>query len=166
MRTFKSKLLYRKKHNKSIILELIKKILLKYDDVNLIIHPRYNSFESVEQFDKNRVKVIENEAVDSTSIAAFSDLFIGGGGTINIEAAYYGTPVISLKPVITLYEDYMLKNELTHRPKDLNNIEEILSIVEKNLNNRYDKKNISKLWIETKKDAINSFYEKMRLIID
>ncbi|UYP01425.1 DUF354 domain-containing protein [Oceanotoga sp. DSM 15011] len=131
-----------------------------------MIHPRYNSFESVEQFDKNRVKVIENEAVDSTSIAAFSDLFIGGGGTINIEAAYYGTPVISLKPVITLYEDYMLKNELTHRPKDLNNIEEILSIVEKNLNNRYDKKNISKLWIETKKDAINSFYEKMRLIID
>lgn len=53
-----------------------------------------------------------HKIVDLPSLLANSDLFIGGGGTIQIEAAYYGTWTITTRPFSTYYDTYMLTMEL------------------------------------------------------
>ena len=155
-------------HKESLIIELTKEIIKKYGkDVFIILHPRYN--EKIKLFNNiKNIKVIEREAVDSISIAANSDLFIGGGGTINIESIYFKTPVISVKPTLTLYEKYLLDNNLSYRPSDVNDKNEILEIVEKILFSEYkrDLVDISKLWEGDLKEGIKNFQKDFLSILN
>jgi predicted glycosyltransferase len=43
---------------------------------------------------------------------AFADLFIGGGGTMNTEACYFGTPTISTRSFISHYDKFQIDNQL------------------------------------------------------
>lgn len=42
----------------------------------------------------------------------FANLFIGGGGTINTEACFLGTPTISTRSFICHYDKYQIDNNL------------------------------------------------------
>ena len=44
---------------------------------------------------------------DLQSLLYYADLFVGGGGTINIEAAYWGTWVLSCRPISTAYDRWL-----------------------------------------------------------
>jgi predicted glycosyltransferase len=82
---------------------------LKNIDANLIIIPRYETGHLREEF-PNAITV--EEKMDLSKILPFVDIFIGGGGTINIEACYWGTPVISTRSFVTHYDKFLIDNEL------------------------------------------------------
>ncbi|APT75925.1 hypothetical protein LN42_05680 [Marinitoga sp. 1137] len=155
-------------HKKSLILELIENILKEYnDDIFIIIHPRYKEKLQLYQNIEN-IKIINENLVDSISIAANADLFIGGGGTINIEAIYFGTPVISVKPVLTLYEKYLVENGLSYRASNIYNKTESFKLIKKILENniRLHNKDISKLWEGNLNESIKKFEEDFLAFIE
>ena len=51
--------------------------------------------------------MLENK-IQIQHILAFCDLFIGGGGTLNSEACYFGTPTISTRSFISHYDKWLL----------------------------------------------------------
>lgn len=51
-----------------------------------------------------------HEIVDMQSLLFYSDLFIGGGGTMNIESIYWGVPTISCRPFSTSYDRWLESN--------------------------------------------------------
>lgn len=52
---------------------------------------------------------------DVPNLLARADLLIGGGGTMCIEAAYFGTPVIATLPVPTRYMEWLFERRLARR---------------------------------------------------
>lgn len=82
---------------------------LKSIDANLIIIPRYESNHLKEEFPH---AIIVEEKMDLSKLLPFADIFIGGGGTINIEACYWGTPVISTRSFVTHYDKFLIDNGL------------------------------------------------------
>lgn len=78
-------------------------------DVNLIVIPRYGS-ERIRQALPDSIVV--DSGVELSAVLPFVDVMIGGGGTINIEAAYWGTPVISTRSFVSHYDQYLISQEL------------------------------------------------------
>ncbi len=76
---------------------------------NIIIIPRYES-----QYLKNEFPfaIVLEEKVQIQHLLYFCDLFIGGGGTINTEACFLGTPTISTRSFICHYDKYQIDNNL------------------------------------------------------
>lgn len=86
-------------------------IVPRYEDQIHYLKKKYAGYEAV---------VIVDRVIDGASLLYYSTLFIGGGGTMNAEAALLGKPVISMFPGETTYvEDYLIKNKLVIRPKNL-----------------------------------------------
>jgi hypothetical protein len=56
-----------------------------------------------------------HEMIDMQSLLAHADLFIGGGATMNIEAAWWGTWTLACRPVIASYDRWMEENLLQYR---------------------------------------------------
>jgi predicted glycosyltransferase len=46
----------------------------------------------------------KHEMLDMQSLLAYADLFIGGGATMNIEAAWWGTWTMACRPIIASYD--------------------------------------------------------------
>ncbi|MDX9802318.1 MAG: DUF354 domain-containing protein, partial [Spirochaetia bacterium] len=59
------------------------------------------------------VFVLEEKVVIQ-HLLAFAHLFIGGGGTINTEACFFGTPTISTRSFICHYDKYQIDSGLMH----------------------------------------------------
>ncbi|WP_324171536.1 DUF354 domain-containing protein [Sulfurimonas sp.] len=76
---------------------------------NIIIIPRYESDYLKKEFP---YAVILEEKVEIQHLLVFCDLFIGGGGTINTEACFLGTPTISTRSFISHYDKYQIDNNL------------------------------------------------------
>jgi len=114
-------------------------------DINLIIIPRYESEHLKEKFKK---AIILEKKIILQHLLAYSNLFIGGGGTINIEATYFGVPVISTRSFISHYDKFLIDNKLMWHS---NNSEEIV--------------NLAKELIDKKTDS-QKVYEKMDVNID
>lgn len=81
--------------------------VLKKFDVNLIILPRYENDALRTIFPQ---AIILKEKRELCEILPFCDLFVGGGGTINIEAAYWNTPTISTRSFLSFYDRYLINN--------------------------------------------------------
>jgi predicted glycosyltransferase len=79
---------------------------------NVVILPRYGTSHLETLFPKATVLY---RTIDLSRLLPFADLFIGGGGTINIEAAWWGVPVISTRSFVSHYDRYLLDNELMIR---------------------------------------------------
>jgi len=103
--------------------EVIKE--LEKEDINLIIIPRYEIEHLKKEFKK--VIILEKKII-LQHLLAYSDLFIGGGGTINIEATYFGIPVISTRSFISHYDKFLIDNELMYHS---NNKDEIIKHAKK-----------------------------------
>ena len=88
-------------------------------DINLVIIPRYESKPLKEKFKK---AIVLQKAIILQNLLAKSNLFIGGGGTINIEACYFGVPVISTRSFISHYDKFLIDNNLMWHSNDKNEI--------------------------------------------
>jgi len=88
--------------------------------IQIIILPRYNVQVDylVKKYFKTNV-IVARKVVDGASLLYYSDLLIGGGGTMNAEAALLGVPVISVFPgEITYVEDFLIREKLLIRLND------------------------------------------------
>jgi predicted glycosyltransferase len=83
---------------RSLILKVIRGLLKMKDDAQVVVIPRYHDqiIELNQAFNEN-VIVCDN-VVDGPSLLHFSDIFVGMGGTMNVEAVILGTPTFSSYP--------------------------------------------------------------------
>jgi predicted glycosyltransferase len=96
-------------------------------DANIIAIPRYGS-DRIRQLLPGAV--VMDQGVELSAVLPFADLMVGGGGTINIEAAYWGTPVVSTRSFISHYDRYLIAHGLMHHartPDQLKRLYETLS---------------------------------------
>lgn len=84
-------------------------------NANLIIIPRYESDYLKEKFP---FAIILEEKIELQHLLKFADLFIGGGGTLNSEACFLGTPTISTRSFICHYDKWQIDNNLMVWVKD------------------------------------------------
>lgn len=87
---------------------------------NIVIIPRYETSYLVEQFP---FAYVLPEKMVIQHLLAHSNLFIGGGGTINIEATYFGTPTISTRSFVSHYDQFLIQKGLM---KWVNNESELI----------------------------------------
>ena len=76
---------------------------------NIIFIPRYESEYLKSEFPE--CYVIEDKIIIQ-HLLAFAGLFIGGGGTLNTEACYFGTPTISTRSFVSHYDKYQIDKGL------------------------------------------------------
>jgi len=103
-------------------------------DANIIIVPRYESDYLKKEFP---FAIVLEEKIIIQHLLAHADLFIGGGGTMNSEACFLGTPTISTRSFISHYDKFQIDNGLMVWASSK---EELLYWTEKLLGNRNDKK--------------------------
>jgi predicted glycosyltransferase len=103
--------------------EVLPLIYEKYN-ANIIIIPRYESEYLKKEFPF--AYVIE-EKIILQHILKDVDLFIGGGGTINTESCFLGTPTISTRSFISHYDKWQIDNNLMVWT---NNKEELLKYID------------------------------------
>jgi len=76
---------------------------------NIVIIPRYEASYLQELFPYTHVL---EEKVVIQHLLRECDLFIGGGGTINTEACYFGTPTISTRSFVSHYDKYQIDTQM------------------------------------------------------
>jgi len=86
--------------------EALAEIYKKFD-VNIIIIPRYESDYLKKEFP---FAIVLEEKIFIQQLLKKVDLFIGGGGTINTEACFLGTPTISTRSFISHYDKWQIDN--------------------------------------------------------
>jgi len=118
----------------------LKEIYRKFD-ANIIIIPRYESDYLKKEF---TFATILEEKIVLQHLLQDVDLFIGGGGTINTEACFLGTPTISTRSFISHYDKWQIDNNLM---KWTNNKNELLEFIQQIKNKQWqiDTKIIDKM---------------------
>ena len=108
--------------------------LLKEEmDANLVIMPRYEKERLKRDF--GGIATILEEKLKPEEFYPFIDLFIGGGGTMNLEAVCYGIPTISTRSIWQVHDQYLIKNKLMFWSQDC---KEIIEIAKAMLGKRVD----------------------------
>lgn len=107
-----------------MLYEVLEDINNKYD-VNIILIPRYEADYLEREFP---FAYVLHEKVIIQQLLYFADLFIGGGGTINSEACFLGTPTISTRSFISHYDKWQIDNCLMNW---VNTKDELLLLVDK-----------------------------------
>ena len=85
-------------------------------DANIVIMPRYES-EYLDR-DFGDIAVVLQEKLKPEEFYPFIDLFIGGGGTMNLESVYYGIPTISTRSIWLYHDQYLIQNGIMHWTND------------------------------------------------
>jgi hypothetical protein len=98
--------------------EAVNLLAARHSDWLFVGIPRYSPDELRASVTGPNVRVPPG-VVNSIGLVAAADLFLGGGGTMNIEAAYFGTPTVCCRPLHCLYEDWLVGNRLAFRARDL-----------------------------------------------
>ncbi len=102
-------------------------------DVNIVIMPRYES-EYLER-DFGDIATVLKEKLKPEEFYPFIDLFIGGGGTMNLESVYYGVPTISTRSIWLYHDQYLIQNGIMHWT---NNEDEALELSKKLIGKKMD----------------------------
>ncbi len=98
-------------------------------NANIIIIPRYESLPLKDMFP---YACVIDKKIEVQHLLAFSDLFIGGGGTLNSESCYFGTPTISTRSFISHYDKWLMDKGLMQKADSVNELVNIsLSIISK-----------------------------------
>lgn len=106
-----------------IIYNLIPEIAKKFD-YNIVIMPRYESDYLKDNF--SEYATILEEKLEPKEFYPFIDLLVGGGGTMNLEASYFGIPVISTRSLKLFHDEYLIENGLMwHVEKETEALEKI-----------------------------------------
>lgn len=115
-----------------IIYNLIPLIAEKYD-YNIVIMPRYGS-ENLKKDFSDYATILEDK-LKPEEFYPFIDLLIGGGGTMNLEASYFGIPVISTRSLFLYHDKYLINNKLMYHVRTE---DEALKIIEEEIGNIKD----------------------------
>ena len=111
--------------------EALPEIHRKYN-ANIVIVPRYESDYLEKEFN---FAIVLKEKIKIQHLLAYADLFIGGGGTMNTEACFLGTPTISTRSFICHYDKFQIDKGIMTL---VTNKEELLAEVDKLLGKRFD----------------------------
>jgi predicted glycosyltransferase len=152
---FAAYLLGKTSDRKPIALDIIKELLDRKCDAQIVALPRYgHQALALKRKFKERITLAES-VIDGPSLLSFASVFIGAGGTMTTEAALLGVPSISCYPSDpTCVEKYLIRLGLVKRltkPKEI--AEKTLEILnDKNYRERQKKK--SKLLISKMEDPL------------
>lgn len=108
-------------------------LLKKEVDANIVVMPRYEKDRLKRDF--KEVAIILEEKLKPEEFYPFIDLFIGGGGTMNLEAVCYGIPTISVRSLWMIYDEYLINNGLMFWCQ---NCDEVVKTAKKMLGKRID----------------------------
>ncbi len=97
----------------------------------------------------------QHKIFDLQSLLALADVFIGGGGTINVEVAYYGTQVINCRTKRTRYLDFLVEKGLAYNAET---VEEAVHLIGTSL---HKGKNL-----EAVKEVFNPMVFPLKEIVD
>ncbi|MGP1580662.1 MAG: DUF354 domain-containing protein [Wolinella sp.] len=112
-----------------ILYDGVKELLSKMH-VNVLVIPRYEP-EGVAEL-LPFAKVLKEKMVIQ-HLLAHCDLFIGGGGTLNSEACYFGTPTISTRSFVSHYDKFLIDAGLMEK---VDTKEELASIAQEIMGRR------------------------------
>ncbi|MEM2895990.1 MAG: DUF354 domain-containing protein [Candidatus Bathyarchaeia archaeon] len=146
----------------SITIRTIEKLLEKNSDVQIVVLPRYEEqYAFLNKRFKDKV-VVPKSSIDALSLLKLSSAFIGGGGTMNAEAALLGVPTISCFPAGPTYiEKFLIKKGLMERGLDPKIISsKIFRIVEKKSLIKENKEKAKKL-LEKMEDPLKMIVAKV-----
>ncbi|MDD6056520.1 MAG: DUF354 domain-containing protein [Helicobacter sp.] len=110
-------------------------LLKKEIDANIIIMPRYEKDRLKRDF--SNVATILEEKLKPEEFYPFIDVFIGGGGTMNLEAVCYGIPTISTRSIWLIHDQYLIKNNLMFWSNDAR---EVVELAKNNIGKRVESK--------------------------
>lgn len=71
------------------------------------LHPKWHFYE-IPRYKTHKI-------VNLPAVLKEADVFIGGGGTIQIESCYYGTWTMTTRPFKTYYDDYLVSEQMMNR---------------------------------------------------
>ena len=77
---------------------------------NIVVLSRYEQDKKIREEVSEKVKVTSYVS-DPQSLMHYSDVFVGAGGTMSIEAGLLGTPTLSCRQIETYYEKKGLVGE-------------------------------------------------------
>jgi predicted glycosyltransferase len=101
------------------IVPILKQVLKKAKDIQVVVVPRYDDQIKVFRSIFNDRVIVCESTVDGPSLLHYTSIFIGGGGTMTAESALLGVPTFSCypdKPVIIL--KYLIRNGLVRLETD------------------------------------------------
>jgi hypothetical protein len=107
-----------------VYMKIVERLLEELDkDVVLVVLPRYKEQLDILKRTFNGRIIVPERVIDATSLLFYSSIFVGGGGTMNTEAALLGVPTFSFYPGKPTYiEKFLSKKGLLKRvvnPKSL-----------------------------------------------
>lgn len=100
-------------------------LLAKIKAYNLVIMPRYETDILKESF--STYATILEDKLKPEEFYPFIDLLLGGGGTMNLEASYFGIPVVSTRSLKLFHDKYLIDNNLMWHVSTENEAMEIIT---------------------------------------
>ena len=101
-----------------MIVDSVRTLAARHPDWLFVGIPRYSPEQLHARLPLANV-TIPADVVNTIALVASADLFLGGGGTMNIESAYFGTPTLCCRPMTCIYEQWLIDHDLAHRPAEL-----------------------------------------------
>jgi hypothetical protein len=90
-----------------ITLPAVKKLAQKHSEWQFVGRPRYETKPIIKYFKNHPNVKVYKEPIPLQSLWAETDLLIGGGATMCLEATWFGTPTISCRPIKSPITDYL-----------------------------------------------------------
>jgi hypothetical protein len=147
--------------NRASTLAIVREIVKKFDDHNVMILPRYDSqIATLKHVLGNKAKILD-KVVDSKILLRDTDIFIGSGGTMTAESALLGIPTISYNAVPNLVEKYLVRKKIAIRET---NSKRIISVIEKILHSDIARfKNKAKSVMDSMEDPVKKLDQIMKM---
>jgi len=118
---------------KDITLPAVKQLAEKHPEWQFVGRPRYES-EPVIKYFKNCPNVkIYTKPIPLQSLWPETDLLIGGGATMCLEATYFGTPTISCRPITSPITSYLKSVGLAY---DAKTVKDVINLSEEKIGKR------------------------------
>lgn len=97
------------------------KFPILYDGLNILKDKINANFIVIPRYEATPLKkllpfaYILDKKIEIQHLLAFADLFIGGGGTLNSESCYFGTPTISTRSFVSHYDKWLMDLDLMQK---------------------------------------------------
>ncbi len=130
-RTMETKASYLKGDKKVNFLVPVIKEISEKTNAQIVVLSRYSQEEEIKKELSDEI-LVTNYVSQSQSLLYYSDVFVGAGGTMSLEAGLLGTPTLSCRPFDTYYEKYAKKEGLIEHVERGNEAEKIIHMLEKN----------------------------------
>lgn len=100
-----------------LIYQLIEQLLTK-TNYQIVMMPRYGTEHLRQRF--GQTVTLIDRTLRPEEFYPFIDVMVGGGGTMNLEAACYGIPVLSMRSFKLFHDQHLIDNKLMCWTHDLN----------------------------------------------